>query len=308
MHNTHKTIATHSGIYHADDVFAVATLRLLFPGSKVIRSREEEAYKEADFIVDVGGMYEPTHCRFDHHQSGFSMTRPNGIPYASFGLVWKEFGEALAGSEGAKIIDQKLISPIDALDNGFPIDTPLIEGIKRYDVSDVFNAFMQRPDSSEEDMMKSFMLVVEIAQNLILKEIENSELVIEARIEVEKDYRRAIDKRIVTLAKLLPWKEILSSKKEPLIVIFPRTDGRWAAQSIPISKYSFIYKQKFPANWAGKTGEDLAYVTGVKDAVFCHNDRFIAVAKTYDGALTLANMALEETSGEIIQPLRAINS
>jgi len=305
----HKTIATHNGIYHADDVFAVATLRLLFPGSKVIRTREEALLKEADIIVDVGGMYEPQHCRFDHHQGGFSMNRINGIPYATFGLVWKEFGENLAGAEGAKIIDQKLVSPIDALDNGFPIDTPLIAGIKRYDVSDVFNAFMQRPDASEEDMMKSFMLVVEIAQNLILKEIENSELVIEARIEIEKDYKKATDKRIITLTKLLPWKEILSGKNEPRFVIFPRPDGRWAAQSVPISKYSFIVRHQFPANWAGKTGDDLAFVTGVKDAIFCHNGRFIAVAKTYEGAITLANMALEEVPGEIIAtPEKALNS
>lgn len=305
----HKTIATHSGIYHADDVFAVATLRLLFPGAVVIRTREEELIQKADFIVDVGGMYEPTHCRFDHHQSGFSMNRLNGIPYATFGLVWKEFGERLAGPEGAKIIDQKLVSPIDALDNAFPIDTPLIDGIKRYDVSDVFNAFMQRPDASDEDMHKSFMLVVEIAQNLILKEIETSELVIEARIEVEKDYKKAPDKRIITLGKLLPWKEILSGKHEPLFVVFPRTDGRWAAQSVPISKYSFIVRHQFPADWAGKTGEDLALVTGVKDAVFCHNGRFIAVAKTYEGATTLANLALEATTGDIIAktPERALN-
>ena len=295
-----KTIATHSGIYHADDVFAVATLRLLFPGSKVIRSREEEVYKEADFILDVGSKYEPSHCRFDHHQAGFHMARENGIPYATFGLVWKEFGERLAGSEGAKIIDQKLVSPIDALDNGYPIDTPLIPGIKRYDVSDVFNAFMIRPDSSDEEMMKSFMLVVEIAQNLILKEIENAELVIESRIEIGKSYRNAIDKRIIVLPKFLPWKEILSEKREPLYAIYPRPDGRWAVQGVPVKRHDFEVRHKFPVSWLGQSSAELTELTGVKDFIFCHPSGYIAVTKSYESALTLANLALEARVGEKI--------
>lgn len=287
-----KTIATHSGIFHADDVFAVATLRLLFPGAKVIRSRDENIYKDADFIVDVGGMYEPEHCRFDHHQSGFDMKRPNGIPYASFGLVWKEFGAKIAGSEGAKIIDQKLISPIDALDNGMPIDTPLIEGIKRYDVTDVFNAFMFRPDGSDEDMLKSFMLVVEIAENLIIKEIENAELTIEARIEIDKSYRESKDKRIIVLSKFLPWKEILSGKKEPIYAIYPRTDGKWAVQGVPVTKHDLAVRHRFPTEWGGKRAGELSEITGVDDVVFCHPSGYITVTETYESALALGKLAL----------------
>jgi uncharacterized UPF0160 family protein len=301
-----KIIATHSGIFHADDVFAVATLRLIFPNAKVIRSREEEIYKNADFILDVGGMYEPLHCRFDHHQAGFHLARPNGIPYATFGLVWKEFGEKLAGSEGAKIIDQKLVSSIDALDNGFPIDTPLIPGLKRYDVSDVFNAFMIRPDSPDEEMLKSFMLVVEIAQNLIIKEIENAELVIEARIEIDRSYRNAVDKRIIVLSKFLPWKEILSEKKEPLYAIYPRPDGRWAVQGVPVKKHDFEVRHKFPSNWLGQSITELTSLTGLKDFIFCHPSGYIAVAKSYESALTLANLALEVKVGKkIIKPKKA---
>jgi len=288
-----KIIATHSGIYHADDVLAVATLRLLFPGSKVIRSREEAIYKNADFIVDVGGTYEPMHCRFDHHQHGFSLSRPNGIPYASFGLVWKEFGEKIAGAEGAKIIDEKLVSPIDALDNGFPIDTPLIEGIKRYDVTDVFNAFMPRPDCGDDEMLKSFMLVVEIAQNLILKEIENAELVIESRIEIDKSYKEAKDKRLIVLSKFIPWKDLLSKKKEPEFVIYPRTDGKWAIQGVPITRHSFDVRHKFPKEWGGRTGSDLASVTGVDDVVFCHPSGYITVTNSYKSALILGKKALK---------------
>jgi len=36
----------------------------------------------------------------------------------------------------------------------------------------------------------------------------------------------------------------------------------------------------------------LAKVTGVPDATFCHNGRFLAVAKSKEGALKLAEIAL----------------
>jgi uncharacterized UPF0160 family protein len=39
---------------------------------------------------------------------------------------------------------------------------------------------------------------------------------------------------------------------------------------------------------------ELAAVTGVPDAVFCHNARFIAAAVSFEGALTMARQALAQ--------------
>jgi len=50
----------------------------------------------------------------------------------------------------------------------------------------------------------------------------------------------------------------------------------------------------FPESWAGKNGKELAEITGVEDAIFCHNARFICSAKSKEGAMKLAQMALEE--------------
>src|SRR5436190_1581201 len=100
-----KTIVTHDTSYHADDVFAVATLLLAFPDAQVIRSREQSVIDSADIVVDTGSVYDPPKMRFDHHQAGGAGQRQNNIPYASFGLVWKEFGERISGSrEAAEII------------------------------------------------------------------------------------------------------------------------------------------------------------------------------------------------------------
>lgn len=99
--NKDITIVTHNGSFHADDVFAVATLHLAFPDKNitVIRSRDAQKFLLADFLVDVGGSYDPDNNKFAHHQTGGAGVYDNGIPYASFGLVWKKFGNSVCDYE-----------------------------------------------------------------------------------------------------------------------------------------------------------------------------------------------------------------
>ena len=56
-----KTIITHDGKFHADDVFAVATLLLILrresPSVSIVRSRDSALVARADFVIDVGGQY-----------------------------------------------------------------------------------------------------------------------------------------------------------------------------------------------------------------------------------------------------------
>ena len=85
-------IATHSGKFHADDVWAVAVLDLVFPGRELVRTRDAQVIEAADFAVDVGGVWNPDSGRFDHHPKGFQGARPSGVVYASAGLVWKTYG------------------------------------------------------------------------------------------------------------------------------------------------------------------------------------------------------------------------
>ena len=72
---------THAGKFHADDVFATALLQILRPDIKITRG----------FVVpdDFDGIvYDIGFGMFDHHQEPRE-TRPNGIPYAAFGLLWQ---------------------------------------------------------------------------------------------------------------------------------------------------------------------------------------------------------------------------
>ena len=47
-----------------------------------------------------------------------------------------------------------------------------------------------------------------------------------------------------------------------------------------------------PESWAGKDGEELQKITGVPDAIFCHNKRFMASAGSREGAIALAQKAI----------------
>ena len=117
-----KILVTHNGAFHADDLFATAILFILYNGkAKIIRSRDLEIIKSADIVYDVGGEYDG-HRLFDHHQKGGAGARPNGIPYSSFGLIWRAYGEKICGDkEVAEFIDEKIVQPIDAVDNGVDI-------------------------------------------------------------------------------------------------------------------------------------------------------------------------------------------
>lgn len=124
------TLTTHNGGFHADDVFACATLELILEKEgrpfAVSRSRDPELMAQSDIVFDVGGVYDPAHERFDHHQEGGAGKREDGIPYAAFGLVWKKYGEQLCGSEAvARRIEKHIVEPIDAFDNGIDLFTPL---------------------------------------------------------------------------------------------------------------------------------------------------------------------------------------
>lgn len=290
------TIVTHSGSYHADDLFAVAALSLFLAPEKieVVRTRDPAIISKGDYVVDVGGVYDEKLHRFDHHQTGGAGVRANGIPYAAFGLVWKFFGEKLCGSKKiADAIDEKLVAPLDAHDNGFDITDSKIPNINPYLVQDFFYAF--RPTWKEETSMDAvFMELIELAKTILAREIIRANDKEEAKAFVEKAYNDAEDKRLIVLDGFWPWTDVIAAHPEPLYVVFEdHAERKWCARAVTINDQSFRNRKDFPAKWAGKRNAELASITGVSDAMFCHNNLFIAVAHSKEGAIQLAKLALE---------------
>lgn len=290
-----KTIATHNGKFHADDIFAVAALRMAAGGSvRIVRTRDPEVIAKADYVADVGGIHDPSLSRFDHHQHGGAGTRPNGIPYAAFGLVWKSLGEKISGSpEIAQRIDAKLAAPIDADDNGMLLVSSTSDTTP-YGLQGILYAF--RPTWKEDPKMydDSFMQLVDLAEKVITREIRIARDGIEANTKVEAAYAASADKRLIVLDSWYPYQETLSAHPEPLYVVAPRAaDSNWKVETVRVGAFGFENRKSLPAEWAGLRDADLAQVTGVADAIFCHNGRFLAVAKSKEGALELARRAVD---------------
>lgn len=287
-----KILVTHDGTFHADDIFATATISILEKGNiKVIRTREQEWFQKGNYVYDVGGEYNPSRNRFDHHQKGGAGKRENGIPYAAFGLVWKTYGENLCGSkEVAEKIDQELVQAIDAHDNGVDIFTLKGEFVAPFLIENVFSAF--RPSWKEpEEYDEPFMLLVDFAKKLLVRKIKKTKDKLEAFSVVKKAYEEAKDKRLIIFDESYPAGDLLMEYTEPLYVVMPR-GNTWRVGCIRKEKKSFENRKSLPVEWAGLRDEDMARASGVADAIFCHNGRFLAVAKSKDGAVALAEKAL----------------
>lgn len=288
-----KKVITHDGVFHADDVFATAALSLLLNGRmEVVRTRDQDQINEGDFVFDVGGEYDPALNRFDHHQPGGAGMRDNGIPYAAFGLVWKKYGETICGSkEVAEQIDMHLVQAIDAVDNGIDLATPT-GVLLPFTVQNLFYAFRPSWKENPEVVDIGFTEAVEIAIKVLERKIIKTRDFLEGKKGVLDAYQTQENRQILVLDERYPWEEVLLEFPEPLFVVAPRVDGKWKAEAVFVRLGSFERRKYFPELWGGKKDQELAAISGVPDAVFCHNARFLVVALSREGALELARKAL----------------
>lgn len=311
-------IGTHDGVFHADDVTACAILALYHSNKQVeiIRSKDISflMQQKVNIMVDVGK------GEYDHHQPGGNGKRENGIPYASAGLIWRDYGEKLISkyykelygvlleennslsSSIAKEIDEKVIQFIDKEDSGIPTSTHTFSYI---------SSFLPVYNSSYSDFDSAFKLAfdttVEVLKHVIFEIIS----LVKSKEDVFHmvKYQGIIDPHILELpAQTFPWiegvvshNELSSSSEDSKLVyfvIFPYPSGGWAAHCVPPSlKKRFKQIVPFPKNWAGLSDE-LPEISGVEDALFCHNNLFFARAKTKKGIISLCSKAINNHSKE----------
>ncbi|BHF73257.1 hypothetical protein SprV_0401633600 [Sparganum proliferum] len=97
-----KVIGTHNGTFHCDEVLAIAMLKQLpeYKDADIIRTREMEKLGTCDIVVDVGGLFDASSHRYDHHQPSFNLTIKDFHPHlqpvvklSSAGLIYAHFGK-----------------------------------------------------------------------------------------------------------------------------------------------------------------------------------------------------------------------
>lgn len=297
-----KTIVAHNGSFHADDIFACAVLSLYLDKKNVpyrmIRTRDEKIIDSADYVVDVGGIQDDEKNRFDHHQTGGAGKRDNGIPYASFGLVWRKFGPLLVSNEEIVCdIDRRIVQPIDAIDNGISISEPTDCGLCDYGMYGIIGAYQNtwKEAGDVKTQMISFLKLVDFFKDLLKRELERSAHRLEMLNVIQDIYDAADNKEIleipyhVTIGSLI---RVLDKYKEVMFIVC-KSNTNWKALAMRKEACSFENRKSLPSSWGGKRGKSLADETGVPDALFCHNALWMAVAGSKEGAHQLARLALE---------------
>lgn len=319
-------LVTHSGKFHADDVFATSALSILFEKTgqefEIIRSRDQKDIESADIVYDNGVQYDAQNKIFDHHQVGGAGQRENGVPYAAFGLIWKHYGEKVVESyfknikndsvkdhkndtepelttkminKIAEIIDIELVQPIDAADTGYEdYRSSKNPQLRTYTFGSIVSSFNPIPNEGYEKSFELFMQMVEIAKKILERELIKAKFKAESFERVETAYQNSEDQRIIILDQMVSWKEALIARPEPLFVIFSTIDNDgYIIQAVNKDLIGYAVRRPFPKEWRGKVNEELEKTSGIVGAKFCHLEGFLCVTKTKEQAIKLAQKALE---------------
>ena len=288
-------VITHDGFFHADEVFALAALKLCLDkeGKKMrlLRTRDLKQISRTDMAVDVGGRYDLVTGQFDHHQKGGAGRRENGTPYASFGLIWKHFGERVTSKEAAAIVERKLVQPIDAIDNGLNLATPLVVGVSDYSTVQAISAIGKSFDEKEVDL--AFKKALGFAELVLKGEIRSAEFKIEGDRKTDEAIKSQGVPEVLVLDKYVPWEDAVSRFKNIKLVIFPDKTERWCIQAARDNPDIFGKDRiRFPEEWRGLSDEALVAKSGVFGAGFCHAGGFFAIVKSKEGAIEMARKAV----------------
>lgn len=290
-------VATHSGTFHADDVFAFAILRASQPdGIDLVRTRELALMEQADVVFDVGGIYDRAARRYDHHMRDKPL-RPNGEPFSSAGLVWRDYGLAAVGrlqpglepktaERIVAMIDQGLIRDVDLMDNGAMTPVP-------GHFSTLVEAFNITFVEKGGDENAAFLAAADLASAVLARVVAQANASAQAEASVAEAAARADDPRIIVLDVRVPWEDAIFDLglDQALYVVRPAGDA-WTCSAVPPERGSFGQRLSLPDAWGGIRDEDFAKMTGVSDATFCHPARFVCGAKSREGVLALAKMAV----------------
>lgn len=275
---------THSGKFHADDVFSAALLLYLNPEINIFRGNKVPDDFEG-VVFDIG------RGQYDHHQKD-SRIRENGVPYAAFGLLWEALGEEILGKELAEKFDQSFVQPLDNNDN---------TGEKN-ELASLIGNFNPGWDSSGNND-QAFFQAVSVAGMILENKFERyrgneradkriEEILKEHELAISSGKKSVEESKILILPEFVPCQKRLS-ETEIAFVIFPSNRGGYCIQ--PQKKeYSLNYKCSFPVEWLGLENEELVQETGLASAGFCHKGGFLMTTGTLNDAVKACEISLEE--------------
>lgn len=291
-----KIFGTHSGAFHADDVFAVAALSMLYPDYEIRRSRDPEVWAQCDFLVDVGGRYSHAEQMYDHHFKD-GPAYDDGLKMSSVGLIWSHYGAEICGCpDVADRVCRRLIRQFDAIDNGVTLTHHIEDFSDVREISLTGSISMMNPlDHSLTD--GAFADEVVRARLLLEASIAKAAHWINSRAGLEIALGEALAEECayILVAEDCKWVEHLfnsEGNESILYAIFPKGE-KWFAQAVPTAPGEFSNRKDFPAAWAGLCDEEFSEVSGVRDGIFCHHGLFLCATGSFESTLKLVSDAIK---------------
>ncbi|OWM72201.1 hypothetical protein CDL15_Pgr018085 [Punica granatum] len=315
-----KRVGTHNGSFHCDEALGCFMIRLSskFSGAEIVRTRDPQVLEGLDAVLDVGGVYDPSRDRYDHHQKGFEEVFGHGFStkLSSAGLVYKHFGKEIIAKELQ--VDEEhpdvhrlylalyksFMEAIDAIDNGinqYDTDQPPRYVNNTHLSSRVgrLNLDWTEPDQSPEKENEAFQRAMALAGTEFLDSVRfhvRSWLPARSIVMECLGARYDADPRGEIMWKLHLFELEEEMKIDPLIKYVLYQDDRsksWRIQAVGVSPDRFESRKALPAQWRGLRDHDLSKETGIPGCVFVHMSGFIGGNQTFEGALAMARGALK---------------
>jgi len=275
-----RSVGTHDGSFHADEVTACALLLLfdLVDKNKIVRTRTSEKLAECEYVCDVGGIYDPKQKRFDHHQSDYRGE------LSSAGMVWLYLQqEGYVDEKTYHYFNHVLISGVDAVDNGH---APVEENFCSF--SQVITNFVPpHYDAPAEILSHSFFEALDFTLGHLTRLRARYDYILSCREKVAESMKK--NEPYLYFEEAMPWMESffdMGGEGHPALFVVMPSSGHWKLRAIPPTlEERMKVRRPLPEAWAGLFEEDLKRASGIEGAIFCHKGRFISVWETKDAAL-----------------------
>lgn len=275
-----RSLGTHSGSFHADEVTAAALLLVFnrIDRDQIVRSRDLVELEKCEYVCDVGGVYDPSQKRFDHHQVGYQ----GELSSAGMVLLYL-FEQGVVDQKKFHFLEQSLVMGVDAHDNGRVTTDPGVCTFSQV-ISNFVPAVYDAPDSV---MQHAFDKALDFATGHLTRLLERYDYVQECRQKVEE--AMAKKDRVLIFDQAIPWMDVffdIGGEKHPALFVIMPTGNHWKLRGIPPnSRDRMNVRKPLPKAWAGLMNEQLKQVSKIDGAIFCHKGRFISVWETKEDVM-----------------------
>lgn len=287
-----RSLGTHDGTFHADEVTACALFLIfgLIDEDKVFRTRDPQVLKQCEYVCDVGGIYDPQLRLFDHHQADYQ----GSLSSAGMVLLYLK-GCGLASDREYRFLNQSLIVGVDAHDNG---KAPQLAGYSSF--SNIVSNFTPIAyDTNSKEQNAAFFDAVHFVVGHLKRLLERYRYMQSCREAVQQRMKESKD--VLVFDKGMPWIESFfesGGESHPAKFVVMPSGKHWKLRGIPPSyEERMKVRVPLPSKWAGLLEDDLRRVSGIPGAIFCHKERFISVWETREDALLALEYVLDMARG-----------